>query len=242
VGVTWVHSSTGVRLPVPAIAEVVRAANRNRVEHDRIVLVVDGVHGLGCTREQVSDLGVDYFCAGTHKWMFAPRGTGIVWATPERWRQLQPTFASFSSFAAYGAWMDGAPAPPTDAAIVSPGGFAAFEHQWAMSEAFRFHQSLGRERIAGRIRELNDQLKSGLGAIPGITLHTPKDPALSAGIVCFELAGLSPEQIVSRLRERRIIASTSPYKVTYARLAAGLVNDPAQVETALREVRALART
>jgi len=242
VGVTWVHSSTGVRLPIPAIAEMVREANRNRAENDRIVLVVDGVHGLGCTPEQVSDLGADFFCGGTHKWIFAPRGTGIVWATPERWKTLQPTFASFASVAAYGAWMDDAPAPPTDSYIVSPGGFAAFEHQWAMAEAFRFHQSLGRERIAARIRELNDQLKAGLAAIPGITLHTPKDPALSAGIVCFELAGQTPEQIVSRLRERRIVASTSPYKVTYARLAASLVNDPAQVETALREVRALART
>ena len=242
VGVTWVHSSTGVRLPIPAIAEVVREANRGRSEPDRITLIVDGVHGLGCAPERAADLGADFFCAGTHKWMFAPRGTGIVWASPERWKQLRPIFASFASFAGYDAWMNETPPPATDSYLVSPGGFAAFEHQWAMAEAFRFHQSLGRVRIAGRIRELNDQLKSGLAAIPGLTLHTPKDPALSAGIVCFELAGHTPEQIVSRLRERRILASTSPYKVTYARLAASLVNDPAQVETAIREVRALART
>ncbi len=241
-GVTWVHSSTGVRLPIPAIAAVVREANRNRSENDRILLVVDGVHGLGCSTERVADLGADYFCAGTHKWMFAPRGTGIVWAPPENWKRVRPTFASFASFAGFEAWMNDSPAPPNSAAMVTPGGFAAYEHQWAMAAAFRFHQTLGRDRIAARIRELNDQLKTGLAAISGVTMHTPKDPKLSAGIVCFEVAGHSPEDVVKRLRERRIIASTSPYKVTYARLAPSLVNDAAQVDTALREVRALART
>jgi selenocysteine lyase/cysteine desulfurase len=242
IGVTWVHSSTGVRLPIPDIAAVVREANRNRAGNDRIVLVVDGVHGLGCAPERVADLGADFFCAGTHKWMFAPRGTGIVWGSPESWARLRPIFASFASFAGYQAWMDDAQPPPTDSYLMSPGGFAAFEHQWAMAEAFRFHQALGRERTAARIRELNDQLKAGLAAIPGLTLHTPMDPALSAGMACFELAGHSPEQIVARLRDRRIIASTSPYRVTYARLAPSLVNDPTQVETAIRELRALART
>lgn len=242
VGATWVHSSTGVRLPIAAIAAVVRDANRNRSENDRIAFVVDGVHGFGCSSERVADLGADYFCAGGHKWMFAPRGTGIVWATPENWKRVRPTFASFSTFAGYEAWMNESAPPPNSAAMVTPGGFAAFEHQWAMTAAFRFHQTLGRERVAARIRELNDQIKTGLAAIPGLTLHTPKDPKLSAGINCFELPGIAPEQIVSRLRERRVIASTSPYKVTYARLSAGLVNDASQVESALREVRALART
>jgi selenocysteine lyase/cysteine desulfurase len=74
----------------------------------------------------------------------------------------------------------------------------------------------------------------------GVTLHTPMDPKLSAGINCFEVAGVKPEDVVKRLLERRIIASTSPYKVTYPRLSPSLLNDPQQVETALREVKAIA--
>src|SRR5262245_13295795 len=45
IGVTWVHSSTGIRLPIPALAQVVAEANRGRAEKERILLVVDGVHG-----------------------------------------------------------------------------------------------------------------------------------------------------------------------------------------------------
>lgn len=240
VGITWVHSSTGVRLPVRAIADTIASVNRTRKEAARILLVVDGVHGLGAVDENVADLGCDFFCAGTHKWMFAPRGTGIVWARAENWARLQPTIPSFSSFEVFDAWMKEAPAPqPTLANHVSPGGFFPYEHQWAMGAAFRMHARIGRRRVAERIRELNDQLRTGLAAMRGVQLHTPRDPHLSAGITCFEVAGHAPEDVVKRLLEKRIIASTTPYRVTYARLAPSLVNDPQQVETVLREVRAI---
>ena len=56
----------------------------------------------------------------------------------------------------------------------------------------------------------------------------------------FEVAGLSPPDVVARLLDRKIVATTTPYSPTYARLATGLMNDPDEVDTVLREVRALA--
>jgi selenocysteine lyase/cysteine desulfurase len=240
-GVTWVHSSTGIRLPIREIAAAVAEANRNRSTADLVLLVVDGVHGLGAVDETVAEMGCDFFCAGTHKWMFAPRGTGIVWAKPGHWARVTPTIPSFSSADVYEAWMrEETPLAPETAARVTPGGFCAFEHQWAMGAAFRFHSKIGRKRAGDRIRALNDQCKEGLAAIGGVTLHTPRDASLSAGVICFEVKGLEPSAVVKRLLEKRIIASTSPYRVTYARLAPSLVNDEREVETALRTVRDIA--
>jgi selenocysteine lyase/cysteine desulfurase len=241
IGLTWVHSSTGMRLPLRDLAEVVQAANRERDEKRRILLVVDGVHGVGAVDDAVADLGADFFCAGAHKWLLAPRGTGFIWARPERWALLRPTIPTFASQEAWDAWLNEDTTPrPVTSYDVTPGGFHAYEHQWAMSAAFRFHEKIGRARVAGRIRELNDQIKRGLAAMKNVTLHTPRDSALSAGICCFEVAGVSPEDVVKRLLERRIVASTSPYKITYARLSASLVNTPDEVETALRAVREIA--
>ncbi|MEE9128350.1 MAG: aminotransferase class V-fold PLP-dependent enzyme, partial [Planctomycetota bacterium] len=45
VAVTWVHSSTGMKLPIRALADVVATANKGRAEADRAILCVDGVHG-----------------------------------------------------------------------------------------------------------------------------------------------------------------------------------------------------
>ena len=67
-----------------------------------------------------------------------------------------------------------------------------------------------------------------------------QSPALSAGLVAFEIDGMKPEDIVKRLREQKIVASTSPYAVVYARLAGSLVNTPEEVDRAAQAVVRLA--
>ncbi len=235
VGVTWVHSSTGIRLPIREISAMLRSLPQAPW------LVVDGVHGLGAADETIADMGADYFCAGTHKWMFGPRGTGIVWANAANWARLQPLVPNFTELESYVAWTkDRAPAGPCNAARMTPGGFHAFEHQWALVAAFRMHRQMGRQRVAARILALNDQLKQGLADLPKVNVHTPLSAALSAGLVAFEIEGVRPNDIVKQLLARRIIASTSPYAVSYARLAPSLVNTPAEVDEAVRAVRAIA--
>ena len=242
VGMTWVHSSSGVRLPIRALADVIAAANRGRTEADQILFVVDGVHGFGVVDESVAEMGCDFFCAGTHKWMFAPRGTGIVWGRAERWARLTPIIPSFASEDLFMEWIQGRRVTrATNAYDMTPGGFQAFEHVWGMSAAFAFHQRIGRARVAARIQSLNDEMKAGLGAIKGVTVHTPRDPGMAAGLVAFEVAGVESGQVVAKLMEKDIIASTAPYKANYARLAPSLVNDPAEVEVAVRAVREIAK-
>jgi len=239
IGLTWVHSGTGVKLPVRKLAAVISEANIKRAENDRILLVVDGVHGFGNQDETPVDMECDFFVAGTHKWIFAPRGTGIVWGRADAWTRIRPTVPSMSSDDAYEGWVENKDPGPTQARLVSPGGFKAFEHQWAMPEAFAFHQSIGRKRIADRVAALSTQCKEGLARMSHVKLHTPRAPELSAGINCFEVAGVAPETAVHKLLEEKVIASASPYKTSYVRLAPSLVNDEQQVDQALRAVYAL---
>ncbi len=239
VAITWVHSSTGVRTPVRQIAEVVAQANAKREPSQRILLCVDGVHGFGIEDVTMADLGCDFFVAGTHKWMFGPRGTGVIWGKAELWPLLRPTIPHFGR-AGYQAWMQGVQPPPTTADMMTPGGFHSFEHRWAVGEAFEFHRALGKAKVQARIHELNRQCKEGLAAMKHVTLHTPMDDAISSGIITFEVAGMEPKAVVQRLHSRKIVASTTPYAVSYPRLAPGLFNSPAEIDTTLAEIRALA--
>lgn len=239
VAVTWVHSCTGVKLPLKQMSNVVAEINRSRDESDRILICADGVHGFGIDDVQLNELGVDFFMAGTHKWIFGPRGTGIIWGKPEAWSQLAPIIPSFGPN--YGVWLGQLPreqVPVGD--LMTPGGFHSFEHRWALPEAFRFHLDIGKARVAARIHQLNKMMKEGLRAMRHVTLHTPMDSQLSAGIICFEVDGLTPDEVVEHLAGAGITASTSPYRVVYARVAPSLVNTEEEVERTLAAIRRLA--
>ena len=83
-------------------------------------------------------------------------------------------------------------------------------------------------------------MKDGLTDMPRIQLYTPRDESLSAGMVCFDVKGMKPEDVVKRLLAQHIVGSTTPYRVSYARVACSLVNTPQEVETVLRAIRELA--
>lgn len=237
-GVTWVHSGTGVALPIRAVADALADLNRKRDEPDRILLVVDGVHGFGILDEDVARQGSDFFSAGTHKWILGPRGTGIIWGRAQSWPLVQPTIPSLMAIEPSAAWRAGrAPKGPTQASWISPGGFFAYEHQWAVTEAFQFHEAIGRKRIADRILDLNGQIKEGLLQMKHVRVSTPARRDLSAGFVCFEMDGVKPGDVVDRLRAGGIIASGAPYGRPCVRFSAGIVNSEDDVNRALAAVR-----
>jgi selenocysteine lyase/cysteine desulfurase len=126
-----------------------------------------------------------------------------------------------------------------DGPTLTPGGFHAFEHRWALPEAFAFHEAVGRERVEARIRGLASRLKAQLAELRGVRLRTPESPGLSAGLVCFEVASRDPGDVVTRLAARRIVASVTPYATRYVRLGPGIVNTPEHVDAAVRAIRAL---
>jgi selenocysteine lyase/cysteine desulfurase len=237
--VTWVHSSTGVKLPIRAIADLLAEVNAQRDPADRILLCVDGVHGFGIEDVDLPGMGCDFFIAGAHKWLFGPRGTGLIWASPAGWDRCMAVIPSFSG--SYDVWLGGSTQDQVPIGEhMSPGGFHAFEHRWALPEAFELHLQLGKDKVQARIHELNTLTKRGLAEMPHVVLHTPMSPALSSGLVCFDVAGMRPEEVVKRLHQQGIIMSATPYRRSHARFAPSLINDEGEIEQALAAIRALA--
>jgi selenocysteine lyase/cysteine desulfurase len=223
--ITWVHSSTGVRLPVKTIAGMLTELNAARDPADRALLAVDGVHGFAAVDTTVADLGCDFLTAGTHKWLFGPRGTGLLWS--RAWAAAAPVIPSFS-------------AGDTPGSLATPGGYHSFEHRWAVTEAFEFHRAIGRDRIAARIREQATRLKDGLAGIRNVRLVTPRDPNLSAGLVMCALPTVSPAEAVGRLRaDHKIAASVTPYAEPLLRFGPSIVTNPDQVDQVIKAVAAL---
>jgi isopenicillin-N epimerase len=223
-------------MPVTQIAEVVRAHNRGKSAEKRTLLAVDGVHGFGIENVAIPDLGADFFITGTHKWLTGPRGTGLIWGRNDAWPFVQATIPSFDAI-----WRD----EPIDrmpaAAFHTPGGFHSFEHRWAVTEAFNFHSAIGKDRVAARIHELNSLAKSQMAKLPKVRIHTPMSADLSAGIIAFEVAGLSPSQVVDGLHRHGIIASVTPgfYRPSLARVAPSLLTTESDVQRTVQAIAAL---
>jgi selenocysteine lyase/cysteine desulfurase len=235
IALTWVHSSTGVKLPIKRLAKIVSDLNKSRPENKRIYFCVDGVHGFGADDANIAEMGCDFFVAGTHKWIFGPRGTGVLWARKDAQSFIAPIIPAFS-YDAYGRWAGWVPADKevsfTD--LHSPGGFHSFEHRWALHKAFEFHMEIGKGRVWERTRDLSTRFKDGLKRIKGITVHTPISTDLSAGINCFEVAGVTPDDVLKKFAAAGIVASTTPYKVVYARVTPSIINSEAEVDQCLK--------
>jgi selenocysteine lyase/cysteine desulfurase len=234
IAITFVHSCTGVKTPVKQIAEMVKEVNKGR--SNRIYLCVDGVHGFGIEDITMPGLGCDFLSAGTHKWIFGPRGTGVLYARKDAWDMIAPIIPSFE-YNTYGAWLDLFPTDKlTYADLCSPGGFHSFEYRWALIEAFEFQLKIGKAKVQERSHQLSTQLKQGLASMKHIRLITPRNEEISAGINCFEILGMKPDEAVKKLLAKNIIASASPYKTSYVRLTPSIVNNEEEVQNCLKEL------
>jgi isopenicillin-N epimerase len=238
VGTTWVHSNTGLKNPICKISKAIVDVNKHRNEDNRILLVLDAVHGFGIELETFEELGCDFFIAGCHKWLYGPRGTGIIAGTDSAWQQVKPVIPSFSEVM-YTIAQGGQLPNRVNGTHMSPGGFHSLEHLWSLPAAFDFVDSIGKVQIYRRVHELNRICKEGLADMPHVKLATPMDDQLSAGIVAFEVEGMTVHETVERLIEKKIIATEAPYEKSYVRFTPGIYNTPEEINLGLDAVMSL---
>jgi isopenicillin-N epimerase len=74
--VDHITANTALLLPVAEIAA------RCRVKG--VLVLVDGAHAPGAIALDIPALGADWYVGNLHKWAWAPRSSGILWAARER--------------------------------------------------------------------------------------------------------------------------------------------------------------
>lgn len=82
-----VSSETALVLPLAKMAAACRARG--------VPVLADGAHAPGAIDVDIASLGVDWYAANLHKWAFAPRGCGVLWAAPEQRAGLHPGVISW---------------------------------------------------------------------------------------------------------------------------------------------------
>lgn len=135
--VSHITSSTARLLPVREIAA--------RLHERGTIVVVDGAHAPGQIDLDLPSLGCDYYGGNLHKWFAAPRGAGILYATPSRQEALDPLVIG---------WGGTDRMQPLSSRIHSPGTIDASTYL-SVPEALLFHDDrLAPEKEAARARLL----------------------------------------------------------------------------------------
>lgn len=96
--VDHITSPTATILPVLRISSLARARG--------VPVLIDGAHAPGQLALDVPSLGADWYTGNAHKWLFAPRGCGLLWTAQERQAVTRPAVLSHGTDQGYTAAFD----------------------------------------------------------------------------------------------------------------------------------------
>jgi len=183
---------TGQIFPVKRICQLGRARG--------IEVIVDGAHAYAHFPFTRDELDCDYYGTSLHKWLLAPHGTGFLYVRKTKIERVWPMMA----------------APPEMNANVRKfeeiGTHPAANHN-AIAEALTFHEGIGAERKAARLRYLFQRWAKRLEKLPKVRILTPYDASQSCGLASVAVEGMDVNKVVASLWDKyRIIVTPIVHK------------------------------
>ena len=178
---------TGQITPVRQVCEMARARG--------IETIVDGAHSFAHFQFKRDDLGCDYFGTSLHKWLYAPKGAGMLYVKRDKIERVWPLFAAEERNA-------------RDIRKFEEIGTHSAAPRLAIGEALLFHNGVGSARKEARLRFLARYWMNRLKGVPRVRFHTSFDPRQSCAIGTVEIEGVEPGALGSHLMGAHKIFTT----------------------------------
>jgi isopenicillin-N epimerase len=227
--ISHIFSPLARRMPVKALCALAREYG--------YLTYIDGAQAIGMVRLDLRDLGCDFYGNSPHKWLLAPKGTGILYVRNEALSHMK----AFTTKGNWEGWQKGMPSRPFsslgthDPAPLCGIGFAV-----------DFLNLIGGiDRVEERGWWLACRLRDGIEKLPGLRLITPNQPfstpsgqRLSGSMTAFVLDGAG--HIGTRLREQYELHF--PTSDRWGRISTHYYNTPAQVDRIIQALGEMAHT
>ncbi|MFN6963164.1 MAG: aminotransferase class V-fold PLP-dependent enzyme [Pyrinomonadaceae bacterium] len=178
---------TGQINPVKKVCEMARARG--------IETIVDGAHSFAQFDFKRDDLGCDYFGTSLHKWLYAPKGTGMLYVRKEKIPKVWALMASEDKNRG-------------DIRKYEEIGTHSAAMRLAIGEAILFHNAIGGKRKEERLRYLSRYWMDRLKDVPKVGFNTSFDPRQSCAIANFKIDGVDPVKLGSYLMSKHHIFTT----------------------------------
>jgi isopenicillin-N epimerase len=160
-----------------------------------IPVIVDGAHAFTQFPFTADQLGCDYFGTSLHKWLMAPIGTGMLFVKKPLIEKLWPLMAADAT------------QDKDIRKFEEIGTHQAAVHN-AVGEALTFHEMLGGERKAARLRYLRSRWTNRLRDLKNVKFHTNLDAKHSCGICTVEIEGIKVADLNTWLETKHKIVVT----------------------------------
>lgn len=178
---------TGQITPVKKVCEMARSKG--------IETIVDGAHAFAQFDFKQADLGCDYYGTSLHKWIYAPKGTGLLYVKKDK---IAKTWALMAS----------EDRNRNDIRKFEEIGTHSAAMRLAIGEAILFHNAIGGKRKEERLRYLSRYWMNRLKDVPKVGFNTSFEPRQSCAIANFKIEGIDPVAIGSYLMSKHKIFTT----------------------------------
>ena len=178
---------TGQINPVKKVCQMARARG--------IETIVDGAHSFAQFAFKRDDLDCDYFGTSLHKWLYAPKGTGMLYVKKEKIPKVWALMASEDKNLG-------------DIRKFEEIGTHSAAMRLAIGEAILFHNAIGAKRKEERLRYLSRYWMNNLKDIPKVGFNTSFDPLQSCAIANFKIEGVDPVALGGYLMSKHKIFTT----------------------------------
>ncbi len=186
--ISHVINLTGQVMPVKTITNLAKSKG--------IEVIVDGAHAFAHFDFKQSDLGCDYYGTSLHKWLFAPKGTGLLFVKRDKIEKMWPLMAADKS-------------QKSDIRKFEEIGTHSAAPKLAIGEAILYHNGIGGKRKEARLRYLSRYWMTKLKDLPNVQFHTSWEPNQSCGIANVEIVGVDPGALGTYLMDKHKILTTA---------------------------------
>lgn len=213
---------TGQIMPVTKICDMARARG--------IEVIVDGAHSFGQLDFKRDDIRCDYFGSSLHKWMYAPKGAGLLYVKKEKIPSVWPLMASEDI-------------QRNDVRKFEEIGTHSSATRLSIGEALMFHDAIGARRKEERLRYLTTYWMERLGKLDEISFNTSLDPAQYCAIANFKIKGRDPKEVTDLLMSKHRIIATPIYhdEFTGIRITPNIFTTLEQLDRFCEAIEAMVR-
>lgn len=155
-------TSTGLRMPAVELSALARRAGA--------LAVVDGAQAVGGIAVDVKAIGCHVYATSGHKWMLAPKGTGLLYLSSELGDRVDPV-ALQSGREVYTA----------------SSGVTSIPSVHGLQAAIEYHTGIGTARIEAHNLALGRYLHDALQRVPRLRVVSAAPGPLASPLLTYEL-------------------------------------------------------